>query len=177
MHSGRSGYSWDLNKINIPITQFSLKNTLKSLRDPDRLECIAFPKTPIRSIDKQRQFFPLKTDYVIKSEIYELQEIHFYFLFRQVEEEISGCFKGKHHRVLRYKYKHKMLNQNCRRNKGGKKRFSSPRTTTFWRLWYISSIYWSICLLSTYFLLCTMYVLYITLKNSFYEYIIHCHNQ
>ena len=49
--SGRSGYFWDFNSIDIPITQFSLKiHSKNTLRDPDRPECIAFTKTPIRSI-------------------------------------------------------------------------------------------------------------------------------
>jgi len=51
MHSGRSGYSWDFNIMDIPIMRNLFQNTFKSLRDPDRPECIAFTKTSTRSIN------------------------------------------------------------------------------------------------------------------------------
>ena len=44
MHSGRSGYSWDLNRIDIPIAQFSLKIHSNPLWSPIDLTTLYLPK-------------------------------------------------------------------------------------------------------------------------------------
>ena len=48
MHSGRSGYLWDIDRMDIRITLNLIYSTFKFLSDLDRLECIAFIKTPLK---------------------------------------------------------------------------------------------------------------------------------